>query len=276
MWSVWSEAVDVYLGQGVAMLKVGSKKTQVLQHPATLPLQRVLALLAQAMVATPVSQKQEQQNQQKHCNVRITLSGALCPAIAFSAPPTVTRWQELRQIATASAAALLGTGADQIVCETNRLRPAQPGVAATVNTALMAELHAWAGAHRFRITSLRPLWAVATHSAMAQQPTCGGLLLQEPDSMTVLASGAANATHTTAQPIAATLVGGAEQSAASAALWSASTRRWLVGLGLAEDALLKLTLSTQAGTLLPHGPKLWAGHWSAQWPTPLATHEGNA
>jgi hypothetical protein len=247
VWSVWSEIVDVYLGQGVAMVKVGSGKTHVLQTPATMPLQRVLAQLGQAMPASrPASHKQ------KYRNVRITLSGALCPAVAFSAPPTVTRWQELRQIATASAAAMLGTGADQMVCETNRLLAAQPGVAASVNTVVIAELHAWAGAHRLRITSLRPLWAVATHSAMVQQPACGGLLLQEPDSITVLASSAA-------QPpglaIASTLVGGPDPSAAS-------TRRWLVGLGLAEDALLKLTFSTQAGTVPPRGPKLWAAHWS--------------
>lgn len=262
MWSVWSETVDVYLGQGVAMVKVGSGKAHVLQTAATMPRQRVLAQLAQAMPASrPASHKQ------KHRNVRITLSGALCPATAFSAPPTVTRWQELRQIATACAAATLCTGADSIVCETNRLLPAQPGVAATVNAALMAELHAWAGAHRLRITSLRPLWAVATRSAMVQQPACGGLLLQEPDSMTVLASGAAGASPTTGQPVAATLVGGADPSAASAALWSTTTRRWLVGLGLAEDALLKVGFSTQAGALLPHGPKLWAGHWSTHLPT---------
>lgn len=251
MWSVWSETVDVYLGQGVAMVKVGSGKAHVLQTSATMPLQRVLAQLGQAMVAIPVSQK--------HRNVRITLSGALCPATAFSAPPTVTRWQELQQIATASAAATLGTGVDQMVCETNRLRPAQPGVAATLNTALMAELHTWAGAHRLRITSLRPLWAVATRSAMVQQPRCGGLLLQEPDSMTVLVAGSAN---TTDQSIASTLMHGADPSSASAVLKSGATRRWLVGLGLAEDALLKLTFSTQAGTLVPLGPKLWAGHWT--------------
>jgi hypothetical protein len=264
VWSVWSETVDVYLGQGVAMVKTGSEKARVLQHPATMPLQRVLAQLAQAMVAMPLSQKQEQKNQHKHRKVRITLSGALCPATVFSAPPTVTRWQELRQIATASAAAMLGTGADSIVCETHRAaHPLHSGVVATVNAALMAELHAWAGAHRLRITSLRPLWAVASSSAMVQQPTCGGLLLHEPDSLTVLASGAAGAaTHTTGEPVAATLVGGADPSAASAALWSTTTRRWLVGLGLAEDALLKLTFSTQAGMRLPRGPKPWAAHWS--------------
>jgi hypothetical protein len=247
VWSVWSETVDVYLGQGVAMLKVGSGKPLVLQNSATMPLQRVLAQLGQAMPASrPVSHKQ------KHRNVRITLSGALCPAAAFSAPPTVTRWQEVRQIAIASAAAMLGTGADQIVCETNRLLATQPGVAAPVNTVVMAALHAWAGAHRLRITSLCPLWALATQSAMVQQPTCGGLLLQEPDSITVLASGAAS---TPCPAIASTLVGGPDPSAAS-------TRRWLVGLGLAEDALLKLTFSVQVGTLLPHGPKPWAAHWS--------------
>jgi hypothetical protein len=260
VWSVWSETVDVYLGQGVAMVKTGSEKARVLQHPATMPLQRVLAQLAQAMVAMPLSQKQEQKNQHKHRKVRITLSGALCPATVFSAPPTVTRWQELRQIATASAAAMLGTGADSIVCETHRAaHPLHSGVVATVNAALMAELHAWAGAHRLRITSLRPLWAVATHSAVVQQPTCGGLLLHEPDSITVLASGAA---HSPGHAIASTWVGGSDLSGASAALWGASTRRWLVGLGLAEDALLKLAFSTQAGKAPPRGPKPWAAHWS--------------
>ena len=60
MWSVWSETVDVYLGQGVAMVKTGSEKARVLQHPATMPVQRVLAAVAQAMHAGPTSRKKKQ------------------------------------------------------------------------------------------------------------------------------------------------------------------------------------------------------------------------
>ena len=93
MWSVWSESVNIYVGQGVALVKAGKQETQVLLHTATLPLDRVLAKVEQALPSKP--------HRKVRRDLRITLSGALCPAMVFSAPPEVSRWSELQQIAIA-------------------------------------------------------------------------------------------------------------------------------------------------------------------------------
>lgn len=248
MWSVWSESVDIYLGQGVAMLNMPHQETQVLQHPATWPLERVLARLAQVLAPDGTKGKRQRRN------LRITLSGALCPATGFQAPQEVQRWDELRQIAHASAAATWGMGADQIVCG---MDAGGRGMAASVGSAWMQVLQRWAAEHHWRIASLRPLWAQATHSPLARQADTLGLLVRELDAVTVMAESAQG------EAIASTWVG--DPGPASG---HASVRRWLVGLGLHEDQLLQLNFGTRAQTAMPLGPKAWATYWSTSVETP--------
>lgn len=251
MWSVWSESVAIYLGQGVAMLGIPHQETQVLQHPATWPLERVLAQLAGVLAPNGTRPKFQRRT------LQITLSGALCPALGFQAPQEVKRWDELRQIAHASAAAASGVGADQIVCG---MDTSGRGIAASVGTALMQALQRWAAEHHWRIASVRPLWVVATHSPRARQADTLGLLLHEPDAITAIAERAQG------EIIASTLAGDYGQASGQALV-----RRWLVGLGLHEDQFLHLNFGTRVQTAMPLGPKAWATYWSTSWPTSAET-----
>lgn len=248
MWSVWSECVDLYLGQGTALFQVKHQKVQILRYPATLPLAQVMDRLTQGLTQYSAAHKL------KRRSLHITLSGALCPAIGFSFPPEVARWHELRQIAQASAAASLASPAEKIVCETDAHRP---GIAAAMAAPLMAELQRWANAQNCRIASIRPLWTVATQNQEVSRSSISGLLMQEPDSVTVVAD------DSNGKIIASTLVGEHEPAAGNV-----NVRRWLVGLGLSEDRLLKLSFSMREGAVMPNGPKAWAAHWTDHRSTP--------
>lgn len=242
MWSVWSEPVELYLGQNLAMLKVAHQEAVVLQHPATLPLERVLARLAEAMPPVPKRRWPQQRR------LRVTLSAALCPAISYQAPPEVQRWQELQQIAHASATAALGIPLEQVLCEADTARR---GIAAALATPLMADLQRWAQQQQARIASVRPLWAVATQSAAARAPAVQGVVLQEPDAMTLVVNDGKG------QCQGATFVGDTTPTAQQASL-----RRCLVGWGLTEEQLLKLHFQAAPATVTPQGPQVWAEHWS--------------
>lgn len=250
MWSVWSEAVDIYLGQGISMLKTASQETMVMQHPVTLPLERVLAKLADALgQGTQGSGAEQSHPRIKRRKLRITLSAALCPAIGFNAPPEVTRWHERQEIAKATAAATLAMSAEQITCETDAFRP---GVTTALALPLLAELKQWASQQHAYVASVHPLWAVATQCAAAHQNAVQGLLLDEPDSLTLLAEddqGRLNVLTLVHEP--------------DPAARQASLRRWLISVGLSEDKLLKLSFDPQPNTLMPQGPNVWTAHWSS-------------
>lgn len=223
------------------MLKADRKEAVVIQYPATLPLERVLGRLAEVMVQWGVG------NTSQHRNLRITLSGVYCPAVGFTAPVAVTRWNELRQIANATAAEVMGVDIDQIVCVHDAFRS---GIAAAITVPLMAELQRWAAQHHCRITTVQPLWAVAMQSAAAKKRGIRGLLVQEPDAVTLLADDVKGRLNVLKLP------GETDPDALQTHL-----RRWLVGAELSEDKILKLGFGTQPRTVMPQGPQVWDAHW---------------
>ena len=240
MWSVWSETVDVYLGQGVAMLKAGARETIVSRSPATLPLERVLAKLADNAAAGQVILK-------KGSRLRVSLSGAWCPALAVTIPEGVTRWEERRQIALASAARDMGTDLEQIACEIDAVAP---GAAAAIALPMREELERWATQLGCRLVSVAPLWATATQSKLSRQRSIQGLLVIEPDAATLIASDGKNGFKTTSLP--------GEQDAATL---YAHSQQWLQGLGLEDSGFARIGFGLTAHPPMATGPKRWTGHW---------------
>lgn len=240
MWSAWSESAELYLGQGLAMLKKDGKE-RVIAHPATLPFGHVLAKLTEAVA------QEQKMKKAKRCKLRVTLSGALCPAVAFTAPQEIRRWDELRNIAQASAAMSMGVGSDQILCE---MDIARRGLASGVTASVMQSLQDWATQQNFHLTSMRPLWAVASQSPMARRSAVQGLLVQEPDAVTLLAEVAGG------KFTATTLTGPKDQL-------PTLTRRWLVSQGIADEKLLKLRFAAPSRAVLPQGPTAWPTHWDS-------------
>lgn len=240
MWSVWSESIELYLGQGLAMLKKDGQEL-VIAHPATLTFGQVLAKLTEAVA------QMQPPKRAKRCKLRVTLSGALCPAVTFGAPQEVRRWGELQNIAQASAAMSMEVGPDQILCE---MDIARRDLASGLSALLMQSLQDWATQQRFHLTSMRPLWAVASQSPMARRLAVQGLLVQEPDAVTLL-------TEDTGGKFCATTLTGSEDQLPML------TRRWLVSQDIQHEKLLKLRFAAPSRPFLPHGPTAWPTHWDS-------------
>lgn len=236
MWSVWSEPVDVYLGQGLAMLKVGAATTRAVEASPALPIEQVLSKLGEAASSYLNSLGK------KPTRCRLWLSAALCPAIHVDLPSGVRGWREQHEVALVAAATSLGMSPTAVICE---LAMETPNIAAALPTALHAQLLAWAASRHWKIASLMPLWSLAS----LKWPAAEVLLLQEPDAVTVLMPCSAS------QAKAVSLIGGR-----SAGL-DAQVRRLLVGTGYAEQNVPRTEFSTQSNAPAGRSSGPWSGHW---------------
>lgn len=242
MWSVWSERVDLYLGQGLAMLKMKRHGERVVRLAPTLPMDRVLSQLAQELAQIRPT------NRYACRNLHITLSAALCPTSGFTVPQTVLRWDERQSIACASAAATVGTQVGNIICEADR---DHAGVAASIGSPLFDDLTRWAAENHCRLVSVQPLWAAASQCQLVLSAAIKGILLQEPDAVTVVAVGQDG------RPLASTLTGHSGQPGSAM-----QVRRWLVGSGLSQSDVLRLDFAADLLPPLNQGPGTWLGHWA--------------
>lgn len=240
MWLVWPETVDVYLGQGVAMLRAGARETIVSRSPATLPLERVLARLADSAAATQVILK-------KGSRLRISLSGAWCPALGVIIPEGVNRWDERRQIALASAANDMCTELDQVTCEIDVMAP---GTSAAISLSMRQELEHWAAESGCRLVSMVPLWVTATQSALSRRRATRSLLVIEPGAAALLAADGKGGFEVATLPV--------EMDAAAL---QAHARQWLQHHGLESSGLASLGFGPAPQPPMASAPKRWAGHW---------------
>ncbi len=241
MWSVWPETVDVYLGQTLAMIRVGRGAGLVQQHSATLPMQQVLTRLSVEATSKQIF------GEGRRRRLRIMLSGALCPAIGFTAPREVCQWDELRSIASAAAAQSSGADPEQWLCA---IDAKSPGVAAMISRRLVDDLTAWAANHDARIASLRPAWSIASHCPAVRRAGPRAILLHEPDGITVLAEDATG-------PITVESLGGTYASD----IVPVQLRRWIIGRSLAESQVFKLGFTPEPISVMARGPKVWPDFW---------------
>ncbi len=240
MWSAWPEMLDVYLGQSLVMVGRRGAATIVQRHSATLP-------LAQAIERLSVEQEFMSHVGARHPRLRITLSGALCPAIGFSAPKEVTRHAELIGIARSAVAQKLGGDTEDWLCA---LDPAQRGLAAAMSTHLSSLLFNWAAQLGGEIASVGPSWALTSQCLAVREPQVKAVLLSEPDSSTYLAeyeSGEWAGDCALGVPAGDTV--------------PAELRRWLVGQGFHENQVAKLGFAPDPASVMQDGPKTWSKCW---------------
>ena len=233
LWA-WSESVDLYLGQTLAMVKTSDGNTIVRRHAPTLPLARVLQSLDDVVP--------------KRCQLRISLSAARCPAVEIKVPQGLKRWGELEEIVKVNAAQRLMMPVGEINCEFDS---ACPGIAASVTTAQLNDLAGWATQSGRSIASIRPLWVIATQCRAAQERSVQGLLLREDDALTLIVNGGKGMTHAVTAP--------AVSNPLSA---QAQLRRWSVSFELSDAEILKLGFAGTPGAAMLKGPKPWAEHWT--------------
>lgn len=235
MWSVWSKPVQLYLGQGLAMVQASGQAVVVLRPSITLPLERVLQQIGEHV---PHASR-----------LRVSLSGALCPAFDFVTPQGVRRWDERQAIARSWAADSMGLRPDELLCELDA-RSTSLGAALPVVT--LAELKRWAQAQGHRLDSVQPLWAQATQSATARHTGARALLVQEPDATTLLAEPSPGNVQ------AFNLPGAPDAPAVRTRL-----AQWQTSLGLVPEQMVRLGFEAMPETPLADGPQAWPAHWYA-------------
>lgn len=176
MWSVWSERVEVYLGTGLVLVQRPGMPLWTFEPPATLPLVDVLQQVNQMLDRAKV----------KPWRLRVHLSTALCPPVAFVVPTGVKWHAEALAIARATAAQAWGIPPEQaaeIVCS---LDAGHQGLAAASLQSTHRLIAQWAAQQKGRLVSLRPLWAVATAAKACADQHVECVALLEPDALTVL------------------------------------------------------------------------------------------
>ncbi len=181
MWSVWRERVDVYLGTGVALVRRRDRALVSLEHPVTLPLSDVLAQLDEA----------GERDKAKPWSLNVFLSATLCPAVPFTLPAGVKRWNEAMAVAQATAAAAWGLPAEQaheLVCT---MDPRRTDLAAALMAGTHQQIQAWAALHGGRLASLQPLWATAAGAPGCRSRNVQRVALHEPGAVTELVDSAA-------------------------------------------------------------------------------------
>lgn len=235
MWSVWSKPVQIYVGQGLAMVQASGQAVMVLRPSATLPLERVLQQIGEHLPRASV--------------LRVSLSGAVCPAFDFVLPQGVRRWSERQTIAQNWVADSMGLRPDELLCE---LDARSTGLGAALPASTLAEVKRWAQAQGHRLDSVQPLWAQATQSAAARQAGTRAVLVQEPDATTVLAEPSPGNVQ------AFSLPGAPDGSAVRTRLAQLQT-----SLGLAPAQMVRLGFEATPKAPLADGPQAWPAHWYA-------------
>lgn len=236
MWSAWSEPVDLYLGQGLAVIGRARGQAEVVQFPPTLPLDRILQRAGEA--AGPLLRA--------GAAMRIRLSGTLCPATTFDVPQGLSGWRELEQIATASIAAQMNLPATDVVVQ---MDASHIGLAAALVRPFLEAIQSWAKGQQLAVASIAPAWAEAAACKGAQSGQVRAIAVSEPDCITFVV-------ETAGSVVAATAHRPKEGIQA--------LNRALAAHGVPLEALLKLGFSPEQGEATHGLPRFLARNWSAR------------
>lgn len=236
MWSAWLEPNCIYLSSGRVLVRSAGCATVALEMPGTLPLDRILGEIAPHLRAGSRARQ----------GWSVHLSAAICPALTVTPPEGVRGFNELLAYAKAAASAQLGLGVADVQADFDM---ASPGIVAAVPGHLFDALSTWASAVGIRLTSIRPLWSVATDCALARRHRVNGILLREPDSLTVVAP-AAPGHHDLALTVAL-----------DSASTETATQRQRMLASAAPRQLLAMDFGVQSGSVVRGLPRLWPAHW---------------
>jgi hypothetical protein len=245
VWSVWSNTAALFIGSTYSMLKVGKLPALTVQHPATLPFERVLASIHEAAKQDAVKGPA---NVLQGSRLHITLSASVCPPLACPMPSSVKRWEEQQLLARSSAAKQMGITSEDVVCEWD---PRISHCVAAMPRWWIASLHTWAQQTRTKVASIQPIWAVATQCALARQSHIKAICVQEIEGVTTLAS---------LQQLENTSHCLYTQSLNPSAPDHLSDDR-VEQFGLTSAEVLNLRFVPTAGSALTQGPSMWAQHW---------------
>lgn len=231
----WFKTADMYIGQGLLLLKIGHQKEHIFELASTMPIDRILSNCAGLL--------------KKGTRLKITLSSALCSPVHTQVPAEIVRATELQAFLSASAAEQLNAPRVQFKCA---IDPKNKSLAAAIPTNIHDTVLAWATQQACSITSIRPLWSVLTEFGAFQKENIQGLVLYEPDgSMMIIET-----QNDTLQALS-------WRGQFAEEVMQANISRALVGFNLMAKNIQSFKFSAKSVVAMNPAPVLWSNHWSA-------------
>jgi hypothetical protein len=167
--SAWPRQVQVYLRRNSAWVRVQNKPPVEIPYSQTLFPSRALELVS---AEVPVRAK-----------LNVTLSAAICPAVAFTVPEQVSRHSEIKELALAACAKELGLDMDNVLCA---IDPFSPGIAAAMPKSFLHTINKWATGRHCRVRSMQPMWCQAVTQAIRKRGPIHTVLVEEADGVIAL------------------------------------------------------------------------------------------
>lgn len=229
-----SRRASVYLSRWLVLVRTSATGTVEAELSGDASMDEALARVS-GILASPA-------------NLTIHLSAAFCPAIGIEYPEGVHRYKERVIFSRSVCAARLDVAVDAIEIA---LDPSTPKVAAPVLSSDWRSLAQWASEDGHRLSSVSPLWSVASRAQMMNR--ANSYALHEPDSVTLVGAAATEPTH------AMTLrLNSADQSADA-------LNRMHQALGLdVGEAGPRMQFGRASQELHAGLPNPWKGYWSLQ------------
>lgn len=231
----WFKSADMYIGQGLVLLKIGREKTHVFELASTMPIERLLASCTGLV--------------KKGTKFKITLSSALCSGIKVQIPTDIVRTNELQAFLSASAAQQLNAAGVSFKCA---IDSQNRSLAAAIPSNILNAIHAWAKQQACFISSICPLWSVVTQFADCQKANIQGLVLHEPDGAMLIVQTPNDNLQALSWP-----------GQLPTDVMQANISRALVGYNMLAQNVLILRFSEKPSLTVSNSPIAWSNHWSA-------------
>jgi hypothetical protein len=238
----WSRPLYLHLGRGWALLQVARGQVEVIRFAATLPLSRQLEKVGQALDCG--------KERKKVSGLYVTLSAAICPAVAVPVPRNVRAARQRLELARGVVSAAMGSAPEHWVCDVD---PARAGIAAAVPRTVVSDILSWASQKKIGVRSIAPLWSLASECRSARARGTRGLSIHEPDAITVLAADDNNAPTGASWPVAVD---------------DEAVRRraddWLLQRGISAERQLHLAFGTEVAIGALNLPHRFANYWAVE------------
>jgi hypothetical protein len=231
----WFKTADMYIGQGLVLLKIGHEKTHVFELTSTMPIERLLASCTGLV--------------KKGTKLKITLSSALCSGIQVQIPTEIVLENELQAFLSASAAQQLNAPRVSFKCA---IDPKNRSLAAVIPCNILNAIHVWVKQQVCSISSICPLWSVVTQFADCQKANILGFVLHEPDGSILIVQTPNENLETLSW-----------SSQLPIDVMQANISRALVSYNLLAQNVLRLRFSEKPSLTVSNSPVAWSNHWSA-------------
>ncbi len=235
----WFKSADIYIGQGLVMLKLHHETTHIFEHALTMPLERMLESCNGLI--------------KKGTKFNVILSSSFCSALSVQIPASIQSPSELSAFLSASAARQLNAPNIQFDCEINSNRKSEKmSVVAAIPVNVRKTIEVWIQQLSCSMTSLRPLWAIATQFAACQDEKIKGFVLHEPDGSILLIETKNDEVQTMSW-----------RGQLTTDAMRSNLHRAIVSFDMVEQSILSIQFSTKPKNVMANPPAVWRKHWAA-------------